>query len=165
MAAWQTEEGGYQHQQSTRPLTLAPALTDSPAGLPAWIMEKYRAWSDCGGDLSARFSDDFLLTQVSLYWFTGTISTSFRPSYEYAHDLTRRVRRVDVPTALALFPADLSRPPRSWAERTYHLTRYTRMPRGGHFAAHEEPGLLADDITEFFRDHRSPSLPVRNSGA
>ncbi|MGZ0232650.1 epoxide hydrolase family protein [Streptomyces sp. CPS1] len=165
VAAWQTEEGGYQHQQSTRPLTLAPALTDSPAGLLAWIMEKYRAWSDCGGDLSARFSDDFLLTQVSLYWFTGTISTSLRPYYEYAHDLTRRVRRVDVPTALALFPADLSRPPRSWAERTYHLTRYTRMPRGGHFAAHEEPGLLADDITEFFRDHRSPSLPVRNSGA
>ncbi|MEU2353870.1 epoxide hydrolase family protein [Streptomyces misionensis] len=165
VAAWQTEEGGYQHQQSTRPLTLAPALTDSPAGLLAWIMEKYRAWSDCGGDLSARFSDDFLLTQLSLYWFTGTISTSFRSYYEYAHDLTRRVRRVDVPTALALFPADLSRSPRSWAERTYHLTRYTRMPRGGHFAAHEEPGLLADDITEFFRDHRSPSLPVRNSGA
>jgi pimeloyl-ACP methyl ester carboxylesterase len=140
------------HQQSTRPLTLAPALADSPAGLLSWIVEKYRAWSDCGGDLSARFSDDFLLTQASLYWFTGTISTSFRPYYEYAHHLTRRVRRVDVPTALALFPADLARPPRSWAERTYHLTRFTRMPRGGHFAAHEEPGLLADDITAFFRD-------------
>lgn len=88
---------------------------------------------------------------MSLYWFTGTISTSFRPYYEYAHHLTRRVRRVDVPTALALFPADLSQPPRSWAERTHHLTRYTHMPRGGHFAAHEEPALLADDITAFFR--------------
>jgi pimeloyl-ACP methyl ester carboxylesterase len=150
-AAWQAEEGGYLHQQSTRPLTLAPALNDSPAGLLSWLLEKYRAWSDCGGDLSTRFSDDFLLTQVSLYWFTGTISTSFRPYYEYAHHLTRRVRRVDVPTALALFPADLSQPPRSWAERTHHLTRYTHMPRGGHFAAHEEPALLADDITTFFR--------------
>ncbi|MET8989932.1 alpha/beta hydrolase [Nonomuraea wenchangensis] len=117
-------------------------------------MEKYRAWSDCAGDLSSRFSDDFVLTQASLYWFTGTISTSFRPYYEYAHHLTRRVRRVDVPTVLALFPADLSRPPGSWAERTYNLTRYTRMPRGGHFAAHEEPELLARDITEFFHAYR-----------
>lgn len=154
VAAWQTQEGGYQHQQSTRPLTLSQGLADSPAGLLAWLVEKYRAWSDCGGDLSARFSDDFLLTQTSLYWFTGTISTSFRPYYEYAHGLTRRVERVSVPTAVALFPADLSRPPRSWAERTYNITRYTHMPRGGHFAAHEEPDLLAHDITEFFRDHR-----------
>ncbi|MFJ4513601.1 epoxide hydrolase family protein [Streptomyces sp. NPDC088816] len=164
VSAWQAEEGGYMHQQSTRPLTLAPALTDSPAGLLAWITEKYRAWSDCGGDLSTRFSDDFLLTQASLYWFTGTISTSFRPYYEYAHNLTRRVRRVDVPTALALFPADLSRPPRSWAERTYHITRYTRMPRGGHFAAHEEPGLLAHDITEFFRALRPPRPAAPRAG-
>ncbi|MEV5707969.1 epoxide hydrolase family protein [Actinoallomurus sp. NPDC052274] len=154
VAAWTTEEGGYQHQQSTRPLTLSLGLADSPAGLLAWIVEKYRAWSDCGGDLTSRFSDDFILTQASLYWFTETISTSFRPYYEYANGLTRRVERVDVPTALALFPADLSRPPRSWAERTYNLTRYTRMPRGGHFAAHEEPDLLARDITDFFRAYR-----------
>ncbi|MFB7499367.1 epoxide hydrolase family protein [Streptomyces sp. NPDC056161] len=159
VAAWQAQEGGYQHQQSTRPLTLSQGLADSPAGLLAWFVEKYRAWSDCGGDLSARFTDDFLLTQVSLYWFTGTVSTSFRPYYEYAHGLTKRVKRVSVPTAVALFPADLSRPPRSWAERTYTITRYTHMPRGGHFAAHEEPGLLANDITEFFRAYRSPSIP------
>ncbi|WP_171055472.1 MULTISPECIES: epoxide hydrolase family protein [unclassified Nonomuraea] len=158
VAAWQAEEGAYQHQQSTRPFTLAPGLADSPAGLLAWIVEKYRAWSDCGGDLSSRFSDDFILTQASLYWFTGTISTSFRPYYEYAHGLTRCVERVRVPTAVALFPADLSRPPRSWAERTYNITRYTHMPRGGHFAAHEEPDLLAHDIIEFFRAHR-PSAP------
>jgi pimeloyl-ACP methyl ester carboxylesterase len=94
------------------------------------------------------------LTQASLYWFTGTISTSFRPYYEYAHGLTRRVERVDVPTAVAVFPADLAHPPRSWAERTYNVTRYTRMPRGGHFAAHEEPDLLAADITEFLRPLR-----------
>jgi pimeloyl-ACP methyl ester carboxylesterase len=139
VALWSAEEGGYQHQQSTRPLTLSYGLADSPTGLLAWILEKYRAWSDCGGDLSSRFSDDFLLTQASLYWFTHTISTSLRPYYEYAQRLTRRVERVDVPTALALFPADLTQPPRSWAERTYNITRYTRMPRGGHFAAHEEP--------------------------
>jgi pimeloyl-ACP methyl ester carboxylesterase len=156
VAAWQVEEGGYQHQQSTRPLTLSHGLADSPAGLLAWLVEKYRAWSDCGGELSTRFSDDFVLTQASLYWFTGTISTSFRPYYEYANGLTHRVRRVTVPTAVALFPADLSRPPRSWAERTYNIARYTHMPRGGHFAAHEEPGLLAADITEFFRTVRSP---------
>jgi pimeloyl-ACP methyl ester carboxylesterase len=155
VATWQAQEGGYQHEQSTRPLTLSHSLNDSPAGLLSWIIEKYRAWTDCGGDLSSRFSDDFVLTQASLYWFTGSISTSFRPYYEYAHNLTRRVERVDVPTAVALFPADLSRPPRTWAERTYNVTRYTQMPRGGHFAAHEEPALLAHDITEFFRTYRS----------
>lgn len=151
---WAAREGGYQHQQSTRPLTLSYGLADSPTGLLAWILEKFRAWSDCGGDVSARFSDDFLLTQASLYWFTRTISTSFRPYYEYGAGMTGRVKRVTVPTALALFPADLSHPPRSWAERTYNITRYTRMPNGGHFAAHEEPGLLAHDITEFFRGLR-----------
>ena len=153
-AAWFAQEGGYMHQQSTRPLTLSYGLADSPTGLLAWILEKYRAWSDCAGDLSSRFSDDFLLTQASLYWFTQSISTSFRPYYEYAQGMTRKVERVDVPTALALFPADLTHPPRSWAERTYNITRYTRMPRGGHFPAHEEPELLAHDITEFFRTHR-----------
>ncbi len=155
MSVWQQQEGGYQHEQSTRPLTLGYGLADSPAGLLAWILEKYRAWSDCGGEVSTRFSDDFLLTQASLYWFTETISTSFRPYYEYAAGMTRRVQRVEVPTALALFPADLSHPPRSWVERAYHrLVRYTPMPRGGHFAPHEEPELLAADITEFFRDLR-----------
>jgi pimeloyl-ACP methyl ester carboxylesterase len=104
--------------------------------------------------VSSRFSDDFLLTQASLYWFTNTISTSFRPYYEYRENLTRKVERVAVPTAVALFPADLAQPPRSWAERTYHVTRYTTMPRGGHFAAHEEPELLARDVTDFFRDLR-----------
>ncbi|HWG27591.1 epoxide hydrolase [Actinospica sp.] len=158
---WAAHEGGYQHEQSTRPLTLSYGLADSPTGLLAWILEKYRAWSDCHGDVSTRFSDDFLLTQASLYWFTRTISTSFRPYYEYAGGMTRRVERVTVPTALALFPADLTHPPRSWAERTYNITRYTRMPRGGHFAAHEEPDLLAHDIIEFFRDHRSDHAPPR----
>ncbi|NAZ77112.1 alpha/beta fold hydrolase [Kineococcus sp. T13] len=149
--AWSQAEGAYAHQHSTRPLTLAPALSDSPAGLLSWILEKHRAWSDCGGDVSTRFSDDYLLTQASLYWFTNTISTSLRPYYERAHGLAPTLHRVDVPTAVALFPADLGAPaPRSWVQRRYRLTRYTPMPRGGHFAAHEEPELLAADIRAFF---------------
>ena len=148
MRTWQQTEGAYQLQQQTRPLSLAPALSDSPAGLLAWILEKYRAWSDGEG---IPFSDDFLLTQASLYWFTNSISTSFRPYWEFAAGITTRVRDVTVPTALALFPHDLSHAPRSWAERGYNLVRYTEMPRGGHFAPHEEPGLLADDLTAFFR--------------
>jgi pimeloyl-ACP methyl ester carboxylesterase len=151
-AAWSQNEGAFAAEQRTRPLSLAPGLSDSPAGLLAWILEKYRAWSDCDGDLSTRFSDDFLLTQASLYWFTNTISTSFRPYYERAQGLAPKLERVEVPTAIAMFPADVGVPaPRSWVEREYNLTRYTAMPRGGHFAAHEEPELLAGDITAFFR--------------
>jgi pimeloyl-ACP methyl ester carboxylesterase len=150
-AAWSQQQGAYAAQQRTRPLTLAPALSDSPAGLLAWILDKYRDWSDCDGDLSTRFSDDFLLTQASLYWFTNTIGTSFRPYYERAQGLAPKLERVEVPVAVALFPGDLGAPaPRSWVERRYNLTRYTPMPRGGHFPAHEEPGLLAGDITAFF---------------
>lgn len=152
--AWVATEGGYQHEQQTRPLSLAPALSDSPVGLLAWIIEKYRAWSDSNGDLSSRFSDDFLLTQASLYWFTNSISTSFRPYWEFAAGLTTRVVRVDVPTAVAVFPRDLTRPPRAWAERTYNVVRYTELQRGGHFAPHEEPDLLATDLREFFHSLR-----------
>ncbi|MGW0505077.1 epoxide hydrolase family protein [Micromonospora sp. NPDC003241] len=147
-AQWERDEGGYEHQQSTRPMTLAYGLSDSPTGVLAWIVEKYRAWSDCDGDLHTRFTDDDMLTQASLYWHTGTIATSFRPYFDHRPDW----RRVEVPTAVAVFPHDLVRPPQSWAQRSYHLTRYTPMPRGGHFAAHEEPALLANDITAFFRE-------------
>jgi pimeloyl-ACP methyl ester carboxylesterase len=145
-AEWSAAEGAYQHQQSTRPMTLAFGLSDSPVGLLAWLLEKYRAWSE------ARLDDDFVLTQASLYWFTNTISTSFRPYYEFGRGSTVALTRVDVPTAVAVFPADLTHPPRSWAERSYAVARYTRMPRGGHFAAREQPELLADDIAAFFAD-------------
>jgi len=149
--AWAVAERGYSHEQQTRPMTLAQGLSDSPSGLLAWILEKYRAWSDCGGDVTTRFDEDFLLTQASLYWFTNTISTSFRPYYERHHELGLRFEGVVVPTAYARFPADLGGlPPRSWIERSYNLSRYTVMPRGGHFAAYEEPELLAADITTFF---------------
>ena len=153
--AWAVAERGYSHEQQTRPMTLAQGLSDSPSGLLAWILEKYRAWSDCGGDVTTRFDEDFLLTQASLYWFTNTISTSFRPYYERHHQLGLPFEGVVVPTAYARFPADLGGlPPRSWIERSYNLSRYTVMPRGGHFAALEEPDLLAADITAFLRPIR-----------
>jgi pimeloyl-ACP methyl ester carboxylesterase len=154
VASWSATEGAYEHQQQTRPLTLAPALSDSPVGLLSWLVEKHRAWSDCGGDVASRFSDDYLIGLASLYWFTGSASTSLRPYWEFAAGHTTRVSKVAVPTALAIFPYDLTHPPRSWAERTYDVVRYTTMPRGGHFAPHEEPALLAADITAFLRDLR-----------
>ena len=154
VAAWQADEGGYQHQQSTRPQTLSYGLSDSPVGLLAWILEKYQAWTDGGDELPARFTDDFVLTQASLYWFTNAISTSFRPYYEHGQGLIQAVERVAVPTGIAVFPADLVHPPRSWAERTYNVTRYTRMARGGHFAALEEPDLLAAELVDHFRSLR-----------
>ncbi|MFJ8580907.1 epoxide hydrolase family protein [Micromonospora sp. NPDC093277] len=147
--SWTSDGGAYQHQQQTRPLTLAYGLTDSPVGLLAWILEKYRAWSDCGGDVTARWSDDEILVQASLYWFTNTIGTSFRPYFDHlAHPLPRPVMG-DVPTAVAAFPYDISVPPREYAERTYHVVRYTRFDRGGHFAPHEELAIVAGDIHEF----------------
>lgn len=153
---WQYREGAYSHQQRTRPLTLAQGLSDSPSGLLAWILEKYQAWSDCDGDLSSRFSDDFLLTQASLYWFTNTISTSFRDYYERGNAFAPVLTRVDVPTAFTWWPADIGPlPPRSWIERRYNLTKYTIMPRGGHFAPIEEPDLLAEQIAAFFAVNES----------
>jgi len=162
-AEWTADEGAYQHQQQSRPMSLAPALSDSPVGLLAWIVEKYRAWSDSHGDLSSRFSDEFVLAQASLYWHTNTISTSFRPYAEHARGFSTPVSRVDVPTAVAVFPADLAQPPRSWAERTYNVQRYTPMPRGGHFAAHEEPDLLADDVRAFFASLSGTSPPEKGA--
>lgn len=148
-AEWFDVEGGYEHLQRTKPMTLSYGLSDSPTGLLAWILEKYRAWTD-GDGLPAAFSDDFVLTQASIYWFTNSISTSFRPYFEYRHDIPSRPDYIEVPTALAVFPADLVQPPLSWAERTYNVRQYTRMTEGGHFAALEVPAALAHDITRFF---------------
>lgn len=147
--SWTSDGGAYQHQQQTRPLTLAYGLSDSPAGLLAWILEKYRAWSDSRGDVSTRWTDDEILVQASLYWFTNTIGTSFRPYFDYVAHPIPRPTMGDLPTAVAAFPYDISVPPREYAERTYHVVRYTRFEHGGHFAPHEEPDLLARDIDEF----------------
>jgi microsomal epoxide hydrolase len=153
---WQREETGYLWIQGTRPQTLAYGLTDSPAGLAAWIVEKFRAWSDCGGDVERRFSKDVLLTNVMLYWVTGAIGSSFWPYYARAHSawpISER-RPVRVPTAYASFPREILHPPRAWAERVYDIRRWTAMPAGGHFAALEEPEALAADVRAFFRPLR-----------
>jgi len=155
--AWEETERGYTAIQSTKPQTLGYALNDSPAGLAAWILEKWRAWSDCRGVLESRFSRDFLLTVVTLYWVTGTIASSARDYFDNrrwqgqprltADDFAR------VPTGVAVFPHTFvpeGQPPREWAERLYDVRRWTVMPRGGHFAPAEEPALVAQDIAAFF---------------
>ena len=153
---WIREEGAYAAVQSTKPQTLAYGLNDSPAGLAAWIVEKFRAWSDCGGDVEKRFSKDELLTNLTIYWATRTIHSSARLYYEQAHDPPPVLEgaRVRVPTGFAIFPEDIVPAPRDWAERFFDVGRWTEMPRGGHFAAMEEPELLAEEVRAFFRPLR-----------
>jgi pimeloyl-ACP methyl ester carboxylesterase len=153
---WLNEETGYQWIQGTRPQTLAYGLTDSPVGLAAWVIEKFRTWSDCGGDVERRFTKDELLTNVMIYWVTGAINASFWPYYARRREpwpIPEGVR-VEVPTAYAAFPREIVRPPRPWAERVYNIQRWTPMPAGGHFAALEEPEALAADLRAFFRGLR-----------
>jgi len=153
---WQRDEGGYAHIQGTKPQTLAYGLNDSPAGLAAWIVEKYRTWSDCHGDVESRFSKDELLTTITIYWVTQTISSSTRM---YLENQTHTwgmgpEERVKTPVGIALFPQEIAKPPREWAERSYDVRRWTEMPSGGHFAALEEPTRLVEDIRDFFRGLR-----------
>ena len=153
---WQQSEGGYAHIQGTKPQTLAYGLNDSPAGLAAWIVEKYRTWSDCDGDVEKKFTKDELLTTITIYWATQSISSStrmYKENQRYAWNLERG-EKIQVPTGVAAFPAEISRPPREWGERSYNLQRWTPMPSGGHFTALEEQQLLAEDIREFFRPLR-----------
>jgi pimeloyl-ACP methyl ester carboxylesterase len=149
---WMEAEGAYDHIQATKPQTLAYGLTDSPAGLAAWIVEKFRSWSDCGGDVERRFTKDELLTNLTIYWVTNTINSANRLYFERDRDPRPLGRddRVAVPTAVTIFPADIDHPPREWAERVYDVVRWTEMPRGGHFAALEAPELLIDDVRAFF---------------
>jgi pimeloyl-ACP methyl ester carboxylesterase len=157
LARWLREETGYQWIQGTRPQTLAFGLTDSPAGLAAWIIEKFRAWSDCGGDVESAFSRDRLLANISFYWFTGAIGSSFWPYYARMHRPwpIPEGSTVDVPAGYAEFPREILRPPRSLAARTYtDIRRWSVMPHGGHFAALEQPEGLANEVREFFRPLR-----------
>jgi pimeloyl-ACP methyl ester carboxylesterase len=151
---WQFAEGAYAMIQGSKPQTLAYGLHDSPLGLAAWIVEKFRSWSDCAGDVEKRFTKDELLTTITLYWVTETINAANRLYYETAHDFTppQHTGRSDVPAAIARFPRDILPAPREWAERWFHVQRWTEMPRGGHFAALEEPELLAEDMRVFFHD-------------
>jgi pimeloyl-ACP methyl ester carboxylesterase len=156
LARWSEEHGAYSHMQRTRPLTAAYGLNDSPAGLAAWMLEKFRDWSDCAGDVYRRFSRDELLANVTLYWMTETIYSSFRLYYETRKSplYFARGESVTVPCAIAHFPREIYFPPRTWVERGYHVRRWRDMPRGGHFAAAEEPELLAEDLRAFFRQFR-----------
>lgn len=150
------EERGYSHIQGTKPQTLGYALNDSPVGLAAWIVEKFRTWCDCGGDVERKFSKDELLTNITIYWVTQTPTSAARYYYEGRHTTgTPANVRIEVPTACAVFPKELFYGPRSWLERRYNLRRFTDMPRGGHFAALEEPELMVNDLRAFYRDLRA----------
>lgn len=154
--AFRAAETGYYQIQGTKPQTLAYGLNDSPAGLAGWIVEKFRTWSDCAGDVESRYTKDELLTNITLYWVTGTINSSTRLYYETMK--SGRVGftqgRVEVPTGCAIFPKEIFRSPRSWMENVYNVTHWTEMPKGGHFAALEEPELLVEDVRRFFASLR-----------
>lgn len=157
---WLREETGYSTIQGTRPQTPAYALTDSPMGLAAWIVEKFARWSDGGGDPERRFSKDDLLTTVMLYWATGAIGSSFWPYYTQHHgewvvnDLLAEGRRIETPTYYVEFPRENQRPPRSLAERLFNIRRWTVAESGGHFPALEEPEVLSESIARFAAELR-----------
>ncbi|KAK9812090.1 hypothetical protein WJX73_005666 [Symbiochloris irregularis] len=145
-------EFGYRHIQGTKPQTLGCALNYSPAGLAAWIVEKYKTWSDCHGNIESRFTKDELLTQICIYWFTGTITSSMRLYYESGQQWASLMQGYcKVPTAIAKFPADhFSSLPRAWIEQAWNVKHFKEFDSGGHFPALEEPDLLAEDIDRFF---------------
>jgi epoxide hydrolase len=156
-ADWQAAEGAYSHLQATRPLTIGHALADSPAGLAAWIVEKFHSWSDCDGDVESVFSKDDLLTDITLYWLGGAIGTSVRLYHEMAAAGPAPNGPVAAPTAFAAFPKEITPASREVVAASFNLQRYTEFPRGGHFAALEQPDALVEDIRTFFRPYRRPA--------
>ncbi len=157
MTRFQRDEAGYAQVQGTKPQTLGVALNDSPAGLLSWIVEKFRTWSDCDGHPETVFTRDQLITNVMLYWVTQTITSSARLYWETMHSgvLQEPLEYVGVPTGVARYPKEeILRFPRSWVEQRYNVTQWVDMPRGGHFAAMEQPELFVDDLRTFFRTVR-----------
>jgi microsomal epoxide hydrolase len=148
LAAFSRDESGYALEQSTKPQTLGAALNDSPAGLLAWIVEKFRTWSDCDGDPETVFTRDQLLTNVTTYWVTQTITSSARLYFEHRRSPEQQAP-VTVPTGVARYPKEVLRYPRPWVERAYHVTYWNELPRGGHFAAMEQPELFVADLRAF----------------
>jgi pimeloyl-ACP methyl ester carboxylesterase len=152
--AW---ESGYAAQQSTRPQTLGYALVDSPAGLCAWIVEKFRAWTDCGGHPENALTRDEMLDDVTIYWLSGTAASSARLYWESFGQVSEWFTRsttdtVGVPTGCSIFPREVPRPSRRWAARRYtDIRHWNELDRGGHFAAFEQPGLFVDEVRSFFR--------------
>jgi microsomal epoxide hydrolase len=154
--AWGNEETAYSQIQRTKPQSLGAALNDSPVGLAAWIVEKFRSWCDCGGNPESRFTKDELLTNVTSYWATQSATSSARLYYESRHvPAEHATARVPVPTACLISPEEIGWSPRSWVERRFNLTRWTELPRGGHFAALEEPEALVKDVRAFFASIRA----------
>lgn len=148
--SWQMKEGAYAMLQATKPQTLAYAMNDSPIGLAAWIIEKFYSWSDSNGDLKNSFTQDELLTNLTIYWVTQTAGSAFRIYYETMAELGNDdSKKSKVPAAVCLFPKDMIPAPKEFAERVLNLRQWTQMPRGGHFAAMEQPKLLAEDIIRF----------------
>jgi pimeloyl-ACP methyl ester carboxylesterase len=149
---WVEREGGYSHIQATKPQTLAYSLTDSPAGLAAWLLEKFFAWGDGSGELAQKFDLDELLTNVAIYWFSGNVASTLRMYQENARQPLRfgTGERISPPLSYARFPKEIINPPREWVERVFNVARWTEMPVGGHFAALEQPRALASDIHEAF---------------
>ena len=156
MREWRRTGAAYQDLQGTKPQTLGFALQDSPAGLAAWITEKFREWSDCDGDITRSFTFDQLLTNVMAYWVTATAASSLRIYWEMRQAGAAAVpqARVEVPTGVANFPAEITRFPRAWVEHRYNVTHWTEPARGGHFAAMEVPEVFVDDVRTFFRTLR-----------
>jgi epoxide hydrolase len=147
----------YQVIQGRSPQTLAYGLSDSPAGLAGWIIEKFDRWTDHDGDLEQAVARERLLDNLTVYWVTNTINSSMRlyAEAQRANDFGALRTRVEVPTGLAVFPKEMFRYPRAWLDKAFNLIRYTRMPRGGHFAAMEEPDLFVSDVRAFFRSAQS----------
>ena len=153
---WQAEETGYHAIQGTKPQTIAYALTDSPAGLAGWIVEKFQTWTDHRGDFEGWVTMDSLLTNITLYWVTSAINSTFWPYYAIRHGpWPLPDGRIEVPMAYASFPRETRHPPRRFAEPFFDVRRWTELPRGGHFAALEVPDLLAEDVAAFFRTLRT----------
>lgn len=160
---WQQQEGAYAMIQGTKPQTLAYGLNDSPAGLAAWIIEKFQSWSDSNGNIESCFTKDELLTNITIYWATQTINSACRIYYESMQAMykpsDKPTKKIEVPTAVALFPRDLVKAPKDFANRFFNVQQWTEMPKGGHFAAMEQPELLAADIRKFVtvvQDHPQP---------
>jgi microsomal epoxide hydrolase len=150
-AAYRDHGSGYFRQQQTKPQTLAYGLTDSPAGWCAWVTEKFHSWTDCGGDIG-RVDRDAMLSIISLYWFTNTIASASRFYREFGLASARGdepIFPITVPTGIANYPFDIIGIPRAWAERTFPLVHWFEAPRGGHFAALEEPEMFARDLWAF----------------
>ncbi|ANW62443.1 multidrug MFS transporter [Mycobacterium sp. djl-10] len=152
---WALAEGAYAAMHRTKPQTAAVGLTDSPAGLAAWVLEKLRSWSDCGGDLWSVYTRDEVLALLTEYWATETIGSSMRMyNANAAIPPSERNRFVTTPSGFSLFPVDIATPPRRWLERTTNLVYVNTPQRGGHFAPFEQPDIFADELREFFRPFR-----------